>query len=338
MSDPRPEENSRPVSCWFLLLPFCSALLYVLCYVCMRQLAETRVNPFVIVGIREGITAIGGAAVFVFLLAGKKAALPKMKYVLAFLCSSIALQLVGNIVQQKSLEVIGMGISTATCWTGQLLWTPVFGWFLLREKLTLRLTCSLIFAFAALLFLTAGTQMQSGAETVERMETGMCSLAVVYVFLTVLAGFLMATSNCVVRWMNQGGVSPFFAVMFLPGVGGVLLLGWELAAHGMASFYALSSADYFYTILAGLTNMTAFIALTFSLRYLDAVRVCVIMISQLALAPTAGCLLFGETMNGLILTGIVLVVTGILISTGDAKQSGNTKQAEAADQMEAKTL
>lgn len=319
MADLYSEEKAHPVSHWLLLLPFCSALLYVLCYICMRQLAETRVNPFVIVGIREGITALGGAAVFAFLLARKKADLPKMKYVLAFLCSSIALQLVGNIVQQKSLEVIGMGISTATCWTGQLLWTPIFGWFLLREKLTLRLACSLTLAFAALLFLTAGAQMQSGTPTLESAGTGLHSLAVIYVFLTVLAGFLMATSNCVVRWMNQGGVSPFFAVMFLPGVGGVFLLGWELAAHGTASFYTLSSSDYFYTVLAGLTNMTAFIALTFSLRYLDAVRVCVIMISQLALAPTAGYLLFGEKMNGLILAGIALVVTGILVSTGEKK-------------------
>ena len=55
-------------------------------------------------------------------------------------------------------------------------------------------------------------------------------------------------------------------------------------------------------------------------------------------AEIGGTMYYAMPMNGLILTGIVLVVTGILISTGDAKQSGNTKQAEAADQMETETL
>lgn len=348
------------VSRWFLLLPLLSSLFYVVSYVCMRTLAQTQANVFLSVGIREGITGLGGAFIFAFLFASGRAPFPKLKHVLAFTATSLALQLVGNIYQQQSFEIIGMGLTTASCWTGQLLLTPILGWLILREKLTLPLFCSLLLAFVALLFLSSGAEVQSSAaknlpsgeiensveaqanaqnlpsdesendeENTPALEvalpqqnavaqnasapTGRFS-AIKFVLLSSVAGFIMAASNCVIRKMNQAGNSPFFAVMFLPGIGGIFLLGADFIMNGGDSWSAFSAGDYLYSTLAGLTNLLAFIVLTFSLRFLSAVRVCVVMISQLALAPLAGRLIFCEPLNGKILLGILLVVGGVLVS------------------------
>jgi len=361
-SHSRSASASQNVSRWFLLLPLFSSIFYVISYVCMRQLAQTQADVVLSVGIREGITGLGGAFVFAWLFGTGRVPFPKLKYLLAFTCTSLALQLLGNIYQQQSFEVIGMGMTTASCWTGQLLLTPILGWFILREKLTFPLLLSLLLAFAALLFLTSGAEVQNSsptsilntavadststadstgmtttAELTDRPQIGKQTenrhstetktddtsakkdfpkrfTAIKFVLLSAAAGFIMAASNCVIRWMNQAGNSPFFAVMFLPGIGGVFLLGGDLLTNGTATWQAFSSGDFLYSALAGLTNMTAFVVLTFSLRFLSSVRVCVIMISQLALAPLAGCLIFREPLNAVILLGILMVIAGILVS------------------------
>ena len=364
----------------------------------MRQLAETRVNPVVIVGIREGLTALGGLLIFLPLLWRKKTPLPPLKLFLCFLLAAFGVQFVANLLQQRSFEVVGMGLTTASCWSGQILWTPIFGWFLLREKLSVRLALSLFLAFVALIFLTAGAETQktpaesTGAAAAEvrvpdevrpeladaaaaevripdevrpeladaaaaevrvpdevrpeiadaaaaevripdevRPELAdaagsgiLPGLAIQFVLLAAFGGAICATSNCIIRWINRSGVTPFFAVMFLPGVGAVGLLGTDFLMNGFQSWQQLSQADLWYAFWAGVTNMLAFISLTVGLRYLSAVRVCVITVSQLALAPVVGCLTFCEPMNGFLMTGILLVITGILVSAAEPQKKSET--------------
>jgi len=306
---------------WFLLFPFFSVLLYIASSICMRDLAQTQANPVLIVGIREGFSGIIGALIFAWLFLRGKSSVPSWKHVAVFLVVALGLQFIGNIFQQQGFEVIGMGLTTASFWSGQILWTPILGWFLLREKLTSRLVLSLVFALTALVFLAIGAEVQKSAPAVESSRF----LAAQYVFWTVLAGVLAASSNCTVRWINKTGVSPFFSVMFLPGVGGVGLLGMDFLQHGTASWAALPLNQLGIALMAGVTNLLAFICLTLGLRYLDAVRVCLIMILQLALAPTVGCLLFKEPMNALLLTGMAFVVTGVLVSASEPQKEERLK-------------
>ena len=301
---------------WLLLFPFFSVVLYLMSSICMRQLAGAQVDPVLIVGIREGFSGLVGMVFFAWLFLKGKTPLPSWKHLGVFFVVALGLQFIGNIFQQQGLEVIGMGLTTASFWSGQILWTPVLGFFLLREKLTPRLALSLVCALAALVFLANGAEVQESAPAVESSRF----LAAQYVFWTLLAGILAASSNCVVRWINKSGVSPFFAVMFLPGVGGVGLLGMDLFQNGTASWEAISTAHLQIALMAGVTNLLAFICLTLALRYLDAVRVCLIMILQLALAPTVGCLVFKEPMNAVLLTGMLLVVAGVLASASEPQK------------------
>ncbi len=304
----------------YMLFPLLASIFYVLSYTCMRQLAETQVNPWVIVGIREFLTAVCGVFLFFALFFRGKTPFPRRAQVLTFLLTSLAVQFGGNIFMQRSFETVGMGLTTASCWAGNLLCTPIIGWFLLREKLTFCLILSLSLVFVAVFFLTFGAEVQEIVHVSENSanSTGFQWLAVQFVLLSVFSGGLMAGSNCVVRWISNAGVSPFFAVMFLPGVGGVGLLGMEFLRNGFQSFYALSSADYFFAVLAAATNLLAFIFLTIGLRYLSAVRVSIVLISQLAFSPLVGILLFREPMNGTLVAGMLLVVVALLVTASES--------------------
>ncbi|MDO4629759.1 MAG: DMT family transporter [Planctomycetia bacterium] len=312
--------SNSPKRVWFyMLFPLLASVFYVLSYTCMRQLAETQVNPWVIVGIREFLTAVCGVFLFFTLFLQGKTPFPRRAQLITFFLTSLALQFGGNIFMQRSFETVGMGLTTASCWAGNLLCTPIIGWFLLREKLTFRLIFSLSLVFVAVFFLTSGAEVQEIVRVPENSanSAGFQWLAVQFVLLSVLSGGLMAGSNCVVRWINNAGVSPFFAVMFLPGVGGVGLLGMEFLCNGFQSFYALSMTEYFFAVLAAVTNLLAFIFLTLGLRYLSAVRVSIVLISQLALSPLMGILLFHEPMNGMLVVGILFVAVALLVTASE---------------------
>lgn len=308
--------GSAPFSRWLLLLPFGAAVFYVLSYTCMRQLAQSRVDEVLIVALREGITFLGGLPIYLSLLGKGKTPVPKLKYVLIFLTTSIFVQFFGNIFQQRSFEVVGMGVTTASVWSGQLLWAPIIAWFLLKERLSLRLAASLGIVFIALLFLTPGAQVQDTVVT----EAHSASLAMQFVLLSTCTGIIFATSNCVIRWVCKAGNSPFFAVVFLPGTGAVGLIAYDFFLHGFTSYALLTPTDYMYTFLAGFTNFLAFVCMTVGLRYISMVKVCVITIFQLALAPVVGCLAFSEPMNAFIFTGILLVIGGIALAAAEGEE------------------
>ncbi len=327
-SNPSKSSAVNHVSRWLLFLPLGAAVFYVLSYTCMRQLAQSRVDEVLIVALREGITFLGGLPIFLFLLGTGKTPVPRLKYVLIFVTTSLFVQFFGNLIQQQSFEVVGMGVTTASVWSGQLLWAPIIAWMILRERLSLRLAASLGIVFVALLFLTSGAQVQETIVT----ETHSPSLAMRFVLLSVWTGIIFATSNCVIRWVCKAGNSPFFAVVILPGTGAIGLLTYDFLLHGFSSFAQLSAAEYSYVFLAGLTNFLAFVCMTIGLRCISMVKVCVITIFQLALAPVIGCLAFFEPMNAAILTGILLVILGIILAATEPETTEpETTQPETTE-------
>lgn len=310
-----PEKNiskNHPVILrWAWVLPLLAAFFFTVSNACMRQLAGLGADKFLALALRESVAFYFAAPIFFWLLFSGRTKCPTKKDFFIFLGIALAVQLVGNVLLQEAFGVIGMAVGMAGVWTGLLIGAPIMGYLMLGERPSRQLFFSIFIIFAAMFCLTLGTK-----ELEVRGETaGNWNIAVrVMLLLTVLSGLIVAVVTAWNRVMGCRGYSPFFVVTMLPGTGFIFLSLVDFCRNGVSTYAAFSGAEYFWAYCSGFANLLAFTLLTLGLRYLSVVKVSILNIAQLALAPLVGFLIFSENMNSGILAGILLIMTGIVVA------------------------
>ncbi|MDO4550756.1 MAG: DMT family transporter [Planctomycetia bacterium] len=325
---------------WAWVLPLLSAFFYTVSNSCMRQLADMNTDIHLAVALRESVAFYFAVPLFLWMFCSGKIQKVAWRTVIIFLFISVCVQCVGNVSLQYAFRILGLAVSVAGNWVGLLLCMPVLAYGMLGEKLSRRLILSLVVIFVAMIFLTVGTKQRESyggkyssqktfsserescgkvvSETEDfkkqERETGEISesLAVRVFLLVFIVGGINAASYTYIRFMEKSGVSPLLPVILLPGTGYVVLSLYDFFQNGFTTYAAFSGMEYFWIYSSGFANLLAFIFLTLGLKYLSAVKVSILNISQLLLAPIAGYLIFCERINGSILVGMVLMILGIL--------------------------
>lgn len=310
----------------FRILPLLSAVFYTVSNACMRHLAGQGADVHLSIAIRESVAFYFALPLFLWLAFTGRTKWPSPKVFLTFFGIALAVQMVGNVLFLQAFAVIGMAVSVAGNWMGVLLGTPVVAYLMLRERISLRIGISLAIILVALAALTVGIQTRemSGADFSQNLQW----LSIRMLLLTVMVGLINAVSCTYIRYMANLGYSPLLTVTMLPGVGFIFLSLYDFSQHGTATYAAFTGWQYFWAYTAGVANLLAFVALTLALKHLSVVKVSILNISQLALAPLAGLIIFHENMNTGILLGICLTIFGIVVANtggqGEQEQQPGT--------------
>lgn len=307
----------------FVILPLLSAVFYTVSNACMRHLAGQGVDVYLAIAIRESVAFYFALPLFLWLAFTGRTKWPSPRVFLTFLAIALAVQMVGNVLFLQAFAVIGMAVSVAGNWMGVLLGTPVVAYLMLRERISLRIGVSLAVILIALAVLTVGMHAREPASA--ELTQNLPWLGIRMLLLTVCVGLINAVSCTYIRRMANLGYSPLLTVTMLPGVGFIFLSLYDFAHHGTATYAAFTGWQYFWAYTAGVANLLAFVSLTVALKHLSVVKVSILNISQLALAPVVSLLLFRESMNSGIILGICLTIIGIVIAnTGGEEQQPGT--------------
>jgi drug/metabolite transporter (DMT)-like permease len=242
--------------------------------------------------------------------------LPAAKVLGALALSSLVGQLVGNVLFQWALGVVGLALAVPITLGTTILAGAVLGRFCLHEPLTLRTLAAVVVLIAAISVLSAGVGDAHRA-VVGAAEpggaTGNWRLLTAGVAAATLSGIAYSFLGVVIRYGVCGRTSVAFT-MFAVGITGTVGLGglaeWRIGVAGMLDTPAYEMGMM---LLAGGFNALAFLALTKSLQLADLVYVNALNATQAALAVVAGVVLFREAWSQPLTAGIVLTVAGLLI-------------------------
>lgn len=323
--DPAPKSSP-----WWILLPLSAAFFYTVSNALMRHVATEGVDPSLTIGIRESVAFYVGLAIFGTLWLRGKVRMPSPRLWALALVAFVLVQVVGNLFMQVAFNEIGMAAGVAGNWAGVLLGTPFVGWVMLREKISGLTVVAIVCVLAAVFCLMAGAEVQETAQSVQQNQNTTFVTLVVMV-LVVLGGLCFALGNCTIRVLSQAGISPFFPMFLLPGIGFLTLVSLSFAKNGIHACSALSWSDYGYIYVAGISNAVAFLSLILGLKYLTLIRASIGNATQLMMAPLAGFLIFHEPMNALVVTGVLLTLAGLVLSnwpTNQAKEHTGTASQE----------
>jgi drug/metabolite transporter, DME family len=230
--------------------------------------------------------------------------------VLAF--AGLVVQLAGNLAMQWAFGVVGLAVSMPLVFGVNLTASGLIGMALFRELLSVRSVVAILLVIAAVTLLSVGA---AGASESSESLPGASSALVVLLGLgaACLAGAVFAGLGAAIRHTAKAKVPVAVTIVMVTGVG-VVVLGTisalRLGSEGMLATEPLTLA---WMIASGVFNLVGFALIIKGLQLTTLVHANVLNASQVALGAAAGILLFHESHNLWLLSGILLTVIGIAI-------------------------
>lgn len=263
--------------------------------------------------------------------------------------AAILCQGVGARLQLWSLGVLGLVLALPLIQATGLITTAMSCVLLTHEKFSRRRWQAIALLVIALCVLTCGKQLTlDSSSTIATSSTSSIWWVFAGVGATILTGISYAVYMLCVRlaasaywheeesfWENlrwnawrtrrlrEGKQSspgayeplpPFLVVLVVLWVG-VVIFGTNLYfQHGWQSFFAAPPICWKLVLASGCFNFCGFLLQIFALRLASATQFAIVSILQIILLTLAGYLLFHEAINVIILTGIVMVFVGVMMS------------------------
>jgi drug/metabolite transporter, DME family len=289
-----------------------SALCYTAANVCLRQLAEQEIDSAWVICVKEIISvAVVGPWLLWRFMHGERFHIPwSALAVLAF--AGLVVQLAGNLAMQWAFGVVGLAVSMPLVFGVNLTASGLIGMALFRELLSVRSVVAILLVIAAVTLLSVGA---AGASESSESLPGASSALVVLLGLgaACLAGAVFAGLGAAIRHTAKAKVPVAVTIVMVTGVG-VVVLGTisalRLGSEGMLATEPLTLA---WMIASGVFNLVGFALIIKGLQLTTLVHANVLNASQVALGAAAGILLFHESHNLWLLSGILLTVIGIAI-------------------------
>lgn len=320
-----------------------SAIFYTLANIALRQ--STSVDPFLVSAVKAAPTVLFLAPVVFFWgnRNGKGGSMiQSWPAAVRFSGVSLVGQVIGNGAFQIALGSIGLAASVPIAMGSLLIGGAVLGRVFLGEPVSVRKMISIGTLVAAVLVLSISSSEVAGENTnlseqalllpeigspnrgaTLDADTPVASPAAedwtwqhapvwLGALCAVASGSAYAFFSSMMRRTMQRGM-PAVGAMWISGcVGTVALWLITLSRDGVAPVMAADASQWQAMAAAGLFNFIAFIAISTALRVLPVVAVHLLNASQVAMAATAGVLLFAEPLTGKLLVGIALTVAGLL--------------------------
>lgn len=162
---------------------------------------------------------------------------------------------------------------------------------------------------------TTGSEAALGQNEPPIRTTGTSTpawLATLGVLAACMSGFAYALLGMAIRRSVTNDVSVAAATFTVAWVGLVTLVPITTYKLGWEAWTSLTREDWLITLLAGICNVIAFVALSRALQLTTLVYVNAMNASQVAMASLAGILIFGEVPSTALAVGVGLTVLGLL--------------------------
>ncbi len=243
-------------------------------------------------------------------------------------------QLVGNVVFQWSLGVVGLALTVPLTLGTIILGGALLGRTLLHEPLTLRMLGAVLTLIAAI------TVLSLGAGDAHRSVAGPDPQAAAYGWLValgvagaMLSGLAYSILSVVIRYGVKGRASLSITLFTVSLLGVVSLGGWSQWRIGWQGMANTAPDDFGMMLLAGLFNALAFIALTKALQLANLVYVNALNATQATMAAIAGVVIFHEAPSPELAFGVLLTILGLLMMKQRTRAEPRAAVAEAASRQ-----
>ncbi len=299
-----------------------AAILYTLANSFLRELSM-QIDPVLVAATKAACTAVVVWPIGLFFHYRGMALLPPLKGLLWMLFAAIQVQLLGGVMLQIALGILGMAMTVPIYMGAMVVSTAVLGRIVLNEPLTKMLSLSLLILIVSVFVLCLGAE-DAHAKVNENpsLVVGGSSF-VVGVLAAISTGLSYAVLGVTIRGVFRRYSVPEYApILVVASVGTVMLGGWSLLTRG--GWETLCTADTSYLlamVMAGVANAFGFLCLAKSLKLLPAVYVNSINVSQVAIAAVVGVLWFQELLSASLLIGLSIMLLGFWLLANSSKRS-----------------
>jgi drug/metabolite transporter (DMT)-like permease len=289
-----------------------AAVGYTAANICLRQLAEIRIDPAWVICIKEtvAVTLVGPWLLFQIV---RRERVPLPGRALAVLTLvGLTTQLAGNVVLQWAFGVVGLAVSMPVVFGAMLIGSAVIGVVVFHELLPIRSFMAVAVVIGSVALLSIGAAGQE-----DNLATADVPSGVLAVLLGIggaaMAGITYAGLGAAVRYAGNAGVTVTTTVVVVTGVGMVSLGVLSLTRLGPAEMLATPPHALAWMVASGLCNVIAFVFITIGLQLTTLVHANVLNASQVALGAAAGILVFQEPRNSWLLCGIAMTIAGMML-------------------------
>jgi drug/metabolite transporter (DMT)-like permease len=330
ITDLPPPASFPPHAVWGTLCGLFSAVGYTAANACLRAVSDC--DPIWVSAMKAIPTLVMVAPWIAVQACRGRKILPELHILWLLAMGALIGQLIGNVVFQWSLGVIGLALAVPLTLGTIILGGALLGRTLLHEPLTVRMLAAVITLIAAIavLSLGAGDAHRSVAgQTARELADGW--LVALGVAGAMLSGLAYSILGVVIRYGVKGRASLSITLFTVSLLGAVSLGGWSHWRIGWQGMWNTSPDDFVMMLAAGIFNAVAFLALTKALQLANLVYVNALNATQATMAAIAGVLIFHEAPSGELALGVVLTIAGLLMmKPGRRSQPQSAIQAVSA--------
>lgn len=234
----------------------------------------------------------------------------------AIVLGAISSQLIGNVLFQYSLHIVGLALAVPLCLGTLIGGSVILGRVLLHEPITPRTAISLLILVTAIVLLSLGAgaahaSLQGTVEKVAAVPFDPWHVAL-GVFAACLSGIFFACLGVSIRYSVTNRSKPT-TTMFVVGAIGTLGLGIIAVGQvGMAGLAATSPEHLTTMLAAGTFNALSFLAMTKALQLTNIAYAYALNATQATMGALAGVFFFGEATTPWLGLGVALTIGGLL--------------------------
>jgi drug/metabolite transporter (DMT)-like permease len=267
--------------------------------------------------------------------------------------AAVICQLIGAHLQVLGYAVVGLVIAVPLIQSSTLLGVAVLGRYILGDPLSQRRKIAMAVLITAVILLSIGKELtlESGME-IESAEPQNTGFFLLIAAGTVVAGiaysvYIIILRHVIRKYWDDGNsarlsfqfsqwvgfdfypqhktgkcYAPFPVTLMMSvvlGVGIIIFGSCLFWKHGVTGFHNVPMWAWRVIPIAGICNMVGFFFQIQGLRMTTAVQASLIAVSQILVLSLIGVVFFNETINLLVLLGLILTVYGVAVSAKPEK-------------------
>jgi len=248
--------------------------------------------------------------------------LPSAKVLGALALAALLGQLVGNVLFQWSLGVVGIALAVPLTLGTIILAGALLGRAFLNEPLTARTLISVVTLVAAISVLSLGAGEAHRSVVSDQMSADQSLSWLILaagVGAATISGAAYSVLGVVIRYGVTGRVS-LTTTMVTVGLIGMLSLGTLSPMRiGLEGIRNTEHADLAVMLLGGVLNAFAFLTLTKALQLTTVVYVNALNATQATMAALAGVFFFHEALSRELALGVLLTIVGLAVMKRDQR-------------------
>ena len=310
----------NPPACTFGLNPLLlgtgcctvAALGYTAANICLRILT-VRQDPAWILCVKESVAVVLVGPWLLVQAARRQRVLPGKGTLAALAAVGLATHLGGSLPWIWAMGVVGLAITVPASLGVNLVVAALFGWLLLRERVSVQSGLAIAVVIVSVLLLSAGAgEVNDSILATASVATGPFWIGLA-VALSCASGIVWAALNVAIRRSVTRGVSIWLIAFIVPAMGASSLAVVSLLRHGLWGLLATPGEDFALMLVCGLFNLVAYLAIIKGLQMTSIVHANVVSASQAAMAALAGLWFFQETSSPSLVAGLCLTVAGMAL-------------------------